>query len=51
MSVQIFLSTAAHVTAGRVHIKAKDSLDPLVIGTGIGYRFWNRVDIQDLPKP
>jgi outer membrane protein len=36
---QIFLNTAAHVSAGRVHIKAKDSLDPLIIGAGIGYRF------------
>ncbi len=36
---QIFLNTAAHVSAGRVHIKAKDSLDPLVIGAGVGYRF------------
>jgi outer membrane protein len=36
---QIFLNTAAHVSAGAVHIKAKDSLDPLVIGAGIGYRF------------
>lgn len=36
---QIFLNTAAHVSAGAVHIKAKDALDPLVIGLGIGYRF------------
>jgi len=36
---QIFLNTAAHVTGGTVHIKAKDSLDPLVIVAGIGYRF------------
>lgn len=36
---QIFLNTAAHVSAGAVHIKAKDALDPLVIGAGIGYRF------------
>ena len=36
---QIFLNTAAHVSAGAVHIKAKDSLDPLVIGAGIGFRF------------
>lgn len=36
---QIFLNTAAHVSAGAVHIKAKDSLDPLVVGAGIGYRF------------
>jgi outer membrane protein len=36
---QIFLNTAAHVSAGAIHIKAKDSLDPLVIGAGLGYRF------------
>ncbi len=36
---QIFLNTAAHVSAGAVHIKAKDALDPLVVGAGIGYRF------------
>lgn len=36
---QIFLNTAAHITAGSAHIKAKVSLDPLVIGAGIGYRF------------
>jgi len=36
---QIFLNTAAHVSAGAVHLKAKDSLNPLVVGMGIGYRF------------
>ena len=36
---QIFLNTAAHVSAGAVKLKAKDALDPLVIGAGIGYRF------------
>lgn len=36
---QIFMNTVAHVSAGAVHIRAKDSLDPLVIGAGIGYRF------------
>jgi outer membrane protein len=35
---QIILNTAAHVSAGALHIKAKDSLDPLVVGAGIGYR-------------
>jgi outer membrane protein len=36
---QIFLNTAAHISAGAVHIKAKDALNPLVVGMGIGYRF------------
>ena len=36
---QIFLNTAAHVGTGAVNIKAKDALNPLVIGAGIGYRF------------
>jgi outer membrane protein len=36
---QIFLNTAAHISAGATRIKAKDALDPLVIGAGIGYRF------------
>jgi outer membrane protein len=34
---QIFLSTTAHINGGAV--MAKTSLDPLVIGAGIGYRF------------
>ncbi len=36
---QIFLNTSARVSAGAVNIKAKDSLNPLVVGMGIGYRF------------
>ena len=36
---QIFLNTAAHVSVGATKIKAKDALDPLVVGAGIGYRF------------
>jgi outer membrane protein len=36
---QIFLNTAAHISTGATHIKAKVSLDPLVIGAGLGYRF------------
>ena len=39
---QIFLNTGAHINAGpggALALKAKTSLDPLVIGAGIGYRF------------
>jgi outer membrane protein len=34
---QIFMSSTAHINSGA--IKAKVAIDPLVIGTGIGYRF------------
>lgn len=36
---QIFLNTDAHVDALGTTVKARTSLDPLVIGMGIGYRF------------
>jgi outer membrane protein len=36
---QIFLNTAAHISAGATRLKAKDDLDPLVVGAGLGYRF------------
>jgi outer membrane protein len=36
---QIFVNTSARVSVGAIRIKAKDSLDPMVIGAGIGYRF------------
>lgn len=36
---QIFLNTDAHVDALGTTVKARTSLDPLVVGMGIGYRF------------
>jgi outer membrane protein len=36
---QIFLNINAHVDALGTTVKAHDSLDPLVVGMGIGYRF------------
>lgn len=36
---QLFLNTNAHVDALGTTVKAHTSLDPLVIGAGIGYRF------------
>ena len=36
---QIFLSTTAHLNTALGPVTAKTSLDPLVIGAGIGYRF------------
>jgi outer membrane protein len=36
---QIFMNTDAHVDALGTTVKARTSLDPLVIGMGIGYRF------------
>ena len=36
---QIFLNTDAHIDALGTTVKARTSLDPLVIGMGIGYRF------------
>ena len=36
---QIFLNTDAHVDALGTTVKARTSLDPLVVGAGIGYRF------------
>jgi outer membrane protein len=36
---QIFINTDAHVDALGTTVKARTSLDPLVIGMGIGYRF------------
>jgi outer membrane protein len=36
---QIFINTDAHVDALGTTVKARTSLDPLVVGMGIGYRF------------
>lgn len=36
---QIFLNTDAHVDALGTTVKARTSLDPLVVGMGVGYRF------------
>jgi hypothetical protein len=36
---EIFLNTSARIGVGAVNIKAKDSLNPLLIGAGVGYRF------------
>ena len=36
---QIFLNTTAHINTVLGSVTAKTSLDPLVIGAGIGYRF------------
>ena len=36
---QIFLNTAAHISVGAARIKAKDALNPLVLGAGNGDRF------------
>jgi outer membrane protein len=36
---QIFLNTDSHVDALGTTVKARTSLDPLVVGMGIGYRF------------
>ena len=36
---QIFLNTSAHVDALGTTVKAHTTLDPVVIGAGIGYRF------------
>lgn len=36
---QIFLNADAHVHALGTVVKAHDSLDPMVVGLGIGYRF------------
>jgi outer membrane protein len=36
---QIFLSTHAHLNTVLGSVSAKTSLDPLVVGAGIGYRF------------
>jgi outer membrane protein len=36
---QIFLSTRAHLTTVLGSVSARTSLDPLVVGAGIGYRF------------
>ncbi len=36
---QIFLNTTAHLNTALGPVTAKTSLDPLVIGAGVGYRF------------
>jgi outer membrane protein len=36
---QFFLNTDAHVDALGTTVKARTSLDPLVVGMGVGYRF------------
>jgi outer membrane protein len=36
---QIVLNTDAHVDAPGTTVKPRTSLDPLVVGMGIGYRF------------
>ena len=36
---QIFLSISSHVDALGTTVKAHDSLNPIVVGAGIGYRF------------
>ncbi|HVY16293.1 MAG TPA: OmpW family outer membrane protein [Rhodopila sp.] len=36
---QLFLNTDAHVDALGTTVKARTSLDPIVVGAGIGYRF------------
>jgi outer membrane protein len=36
---QLFLNTDAHIDALGTTVKARTSLDPLVVGLGVGYRF------------
>ncbi len=36
---QIFVNTNAHIDTVLGGVKAKTTLDPLVVGAGVGYRF------------